>query len=52
MYHLGIDYHRGCLQCEDLELEGSYLGLISMYLVSIGAFIGACSHHMAKDPTV
>jgi hypothetical protein len=49
---LGIDYHRGCLHCGNNELEGGYVGLISMELMSIGALIEACLHHMAKAPTV
>jgi hypothetical protein len=30
MCSLGIDYYRGCLCCGDIELEGDYVGLISI----------------------
>jgi hypothetical protein len=30
MCSLGVDYYRGCLHCGDIELKGSYVGLISM----------------------
>jgi hypothetical protein len=52
MCSLGIDYHRDCLYCGDIELDGSYVDLISIWLASIGIFIGACSYHVAKVPTV
>jgi hypothetical protein len=30
MYSLSVDYHRGYLHFRDIELEGSYVGLIFM----------------------
>jgi hypothetical protein len=52
MCSLSVDYHRGGLRCGDIELERSYMGIISMLLASIGAFHGTCSRHMANAPTV
>jgi hypothetical protein len=49
---LSINYYRGCLCCGDIELEGSYVGLISMKLISMGTFIGTSSRHMAQALTV
>jgi hypothetical protein len=52
MYSLNINHHRSHLHCGDIELKGSYMGLIVMQLAPIVAIIGACSCHMAKVPTV
>jgi hypothetical protein len=30
MCSLSVDYYRDCLYCGDIELNGSYVGLISM----------------------
>jgi hypothetical protein len=52
MCSLSINYYRGCLGCRDIELEGSYMGLMSMELASIGVYIRAYLHHIAKAHTV
>jgi hypothetical protein len=52
MCSLGIDQHRNCLHSGDIELEGSYMGPISMLLVPIGAIVEAGPRHMANAPTV
>jgi hypothetical protein len=49
---LGVDHYRGNLCGKDIELKGSYIGLIPMQLVPIGTIVGAGPLHIAKAPTV
>jgi hypothetical protein len=30
IYSLSVDYHRGCIGCDEIELEGSNVPLVSM----------------------
>jgi hypothetical protein len=52
MCSLSLGHYRSFLQSGDIELEGSYLSLIYMQLVPVGALIGTGPCHMAIGPTV
>jgi hypothetical protein len=52
MYSLSVDHYRSHLRCKDIELKGSYVGLISMHLVSIEMCIEARLCYIAEAPTV